>query len=171
MSRVFRSAYDCQSDAVSRCVALSFPDSEGKFGRTKQSFKDECDINNIMKRFARTGVLDFAARQEPRYGDCTGLEFTESMQRVAAANTMFHELPSHIRDRFKNSPAAFLDFVNNDANRVEAEKMGLLKVKAEWQSEVEASAKKAAEDASRAAQEDRQALAAAIRGSLAQSST
>lgn len=167
----FRCAYDGKSKDVSLATALCFPSSEGKFGRTKQSFKDECDINNIMSRFARTGVLDFAARNEPRYGDCTGLDFTESMQRVAAANTLFQELPAKLRDRFKNSPAEFLDFVQNDANREEAMELGLLRAKPEWVSEREKAAKDAAEAASKARRAELAELAAAARGTLAQPST
>lgn len=95
-------------------------------GRTKQSFKDECDINNIMARFKRTGVLDFAAKNEPRYGDCTGVDFAAAMNLVANANSMFQELPSHIRARFENDPYQFLNFVHDDRNMEEARELGLL---------------------------------------------
>lgn len=96
-------------------------------GRTKQSFREECDINNIMARFKKTGVLDFAAKNEPRYADCTGANFTQAMNIIAAANSMFEELPSHLRARFENDPVQFLDFVQDDKNRDEAQELGLLK--------------------------------------------
>ena len=43
-------------------VMLVFEDEEGNHLddpelMTKQSFKDECDINNIVNRFTRAGVL------------------------------------------------------------------------------------------------------------------
>lgn len=95
--------------------------------RTKQSFKDDCDINNIMARYIKTGVIDFTARNQPRYGDVTGASFESAMATVAAANTMFHELPARVRDRFRNDPAKFLDFVNNPDNKDEARALGLLK--------------------------------------------
>lgn len=96
-------------------------------GRTKQSFKAECDINTIIDRYLKTGVLEYANKNEPRYGDVTGIEYQDAMQKVAAAKTLFNELPAGVRDRFDNEPALFLDFVQDDANREEAEKLGLLK--------------------------------------------
>lgn len=108
-------------------VALDFPASEGPHGRTKQSFADECDVNNIMARFQKTGLLDFVNRHEGQYGDVTALDFTRAMDQVAGARTMFSELPAKLRDRFQNDPAQFLMFVQNSDNRAEARELGLLK--------------------------------------------
>lgn len=96
-------------------------------GRTKQSFKDECDINTIIRRFLKTGMLDYANKHEPRYGDTTGIEYTMAMQTVAAAKSIFNDLSAELRSRFENEPAKFLDFVNDEKNREEAQKLGLLK--------------------------------------------
>lgn len=95
--------------------------------RTKQSFKDECDINTIIARFLKTGVMNFANKNEPRYGDVTGIEFQDAMQKVAAAQSLFNELPAAIRARFENEPAKFLTFVQDEKNREEATELGLLK--------------------------------------------
>lgn len=100
-------------------------------GRTKQSFKAECDINNIMARFLKSGVLEFTQKNEPRYGDVTGIEYNDAMITVASAKTLFNELPAALRARFENEPARFLDFVNDDRNLEEAREMGLLKPKAQ----------------------------------------
>lgn len=98
--------------------------------RTKQSFKAECDINNIMARYQRTGVIDFAQKHEAQYADCTGLEFESGMQTIARARAMFEDLPSKLRQRFENEPAKFLEFVQNPKNREEAKELGLLKPEA-----------------------------------------
>lgn len=95
--------------------------------RTKQAFKDECDINTIISRFLRTGVMNFTAKNEPRYGDCTGIEFDAAMRTVANAQSLFNELPAALRHRFENEPAKFLDFVQDEKNREEATALGLLK--------------------------------------------
>lgn len=105
-------------------VQITFPEGTG---RTKQSFKDECDINQILARFKRTRTLDFVNEMAPRYGDCTGAEFRAAMDTVANAKSMFHAMPAHLRARFKNDPAQFLEFVQNPANRDEALELGLLK--------------------------------------------
>lgn len=98
-------------------------------GRTKQSHKNECDITQIMARYLRTGVIDFTAKNEARYADCTGWDFQSAMERVASAKTMFEEMPAQLRDRFENSPGKFLDFINDPKNLEEARELGLAKRK------------------------------------------
>lgn len=98
--------------------------------RTKQQFKEECDINNIISRFLKTGVLNFTSKNAPRYGDVTAIEYQDAMLKVAQARTLFAELPAAIRSRFDNEPAQFLAFVQDEKNRDEALAMGLLKSEA-----------------------------------------
>lgn len=106
-----------------RTPTLTFPDA----GRTKQSFKAECDVNVIMQRYQKTGILDFANKHEPQYGDCTGVEFQAGMNLVARAREMFEDLPAQVRSRFDNDPAQLLDFVQHAENREEAIKLGLVR--------------------------------------------
>lgn len=94
--------------------------------RTKQSFIDECDINQIMARFQKTGALEHANLNRPQYGFATSIDFNESMQIVKTAQDMFDGLPSSIRSRFQNDPGQFLDFVQDAQNKPEMAKMGLL---------------------------------------------
>ncbi|WNK13515.1 MAG: internal scaffolding protein [Microvirus sp.] len=114
----FRSAYTPRVK-----LTISFPQQ----GRTKQEFKNECDINTIMARFDKTGVLAFTNRFQPQYGDVTGIEFQTSMELIAHGRSMFQELPSGIRARFQNDPARFLDFVHDENNAEEMRAMGLLR--------------------------------------------
>ncbi len=95
--------------------------------RTKQSFKDETDINAIMARFQTTGMLEFVNKHEPQYGDVTAIDFQTSMQSVARARELFADLPSKVRDRFNNDPAELLEFLDNPDNREEAVLLGLAK--------------------------------------------
>lgn len=113
----FRSAY---SPRVGH--PISFPEQ----GRTKQSFKAECDINNIMAKYQRTGLLEAVNQHQAQYGDVTGVDFQSAMQTVALANQMFMDMPSSIRKRFANDPGEFLAFVNDENNRDEAIKLGLI---------------------------------------------
>lgn len=100
----------------------------GPPGRTgaKQSFKDECDINQIMAKFQRTGVLEHVSKYEGAYGECPSHDFREALEIVANAQEMFAELPSEVRRRFDNDPEEFLKFCENEENRDEAIKLGLL---------------------------------------------
>ncbi|WNK13103.1 MAG: internal scaffolding protein [Microvirus sp.] len=107
-----------------RKVTLTFNGA----GRTLQQFKAESDINTIMGQYMRTGVLP--TLNDPntgRYIDATGYEYQAAMELVASANSMFHNLPSALRARFKNDPAEFLEFAENPDN---ASKLAELGVKA-----------------------------------------
>jgi len=91
-----------------------------------QSAKDEADINTIVRRFGLTGELpgDF---QMPQSGDFTNIpDFHSAMNRVRQAEEAFMELPGEIRARFMNDPAAVMEFLNDDKNREEAVKLGLV---------------------------------------------
>lgn len=103
-----------------------FSDVSGK-SMTKQSFKDECDINVIMKRYQDNGVMPFAEAREPRFVDATAADFQEAMFMVADARSAFMDMPSGLRARFKNDPAELLAFLEDDRNREEAISLGLVR--------------------------------------------
>lgn len=95
-------------------------------GRTKQSFKDECDINRIMSRYASTGVLDFIEKREARFADVSETDFLSAMQTVAEAQSAFNLLPSDLRLRFENEPSRLLAFLDDPKNLQEAIDLGLV---------------------------------------------
>lgn len=99
--------------------------TEGSPGAV-QSFKKECDINQIMAKYQRTGMIEWLSRRDPEYLDCTGEAFQEAMFTVIKAREMFAELPSSMRDRFKNDPGELLRFLGDEANRQEAIELGLV---------------------------------------------
>lgn len=94
-------------------------------GRTKQSFKKECDINVIMARFEKTGALSHFARHAPSYGFAPAVTFHESLEIVRRGTEMFMDLPGKVRARFGNDPAQFLEFVQDENNADEMLALGL----------------------------------------------
>lgn len=93
---------------------------------TKQSFKDECDINVLMKKFERDGLMSHVSTVEGRYGDFgDGSDFHDAMNIVRRAQEMFETVPANLRAEFGNDPGAFLDFVVNAEDDVLRER-GLL---------------------------------------------
>ena len=95
---------------------------------TKQSFADECDINNIMRRYEKDGVLNHLNKYQGNFGDFTGaVDYHEAMNIVAKADQMFMDLPASIRARFGNDPGAFVEFATDPKNLDEMVKMGLAK--------------------------------------------
>lgn len=95
--------------------------------RTKQSFVEQCDINTIMKKFLKTGIVEHVERVNGQYGDFVGaLEYHEAYNAVIAADQAFKLLPAELRNRFKNDVPAFLAFVHDPANEAEMIELGLL---------------------------------------------
>ncbi len=94
--------------------------------RTKQSMAAECDINNIMAKYQKTGAIAHINKHGMEYGFASGLDFAESMRVVKDGQRMFDDLPSLLRRRFKDDPAEFLDFVQNPDNSDEMLKLGLI---------------------------------------------
>lgn len=97
-------------------------------GRTKQSFAEESNINIIMRRYEKTGVLDHFNRHQGDYGNFLNApDYHTALNGIRAAETAFMELPAGVRSKFQNNPAAFLDFVQNPDNLEEMVEMGLAK--------------------------------------------
>jgi phage internal scaffolding protein len=99
-------------------------DFSGEETRTKQSFKDECDINRIMHKFQKTGQLNHLAKYGPTYGDASSVDLLDAMTTLANAQTMYDDLPSSVRKKF-HGPAEFLAFVEDEKNAEEMVKLGL----------------------------------------------
>lgn len=105
-------------------VDLDFTD---EISMTKQSFAKECDINSIMAKYQKTGLIDHVNKYEGRYGDFTNVsDYQTSLNAVMAAQDEFLSLPSSLRARFANDPAQFLHFVHDENNREEAINLGLI---------------------------------------------
>jgi len=92
---------------------------------TRQEFKKDCDINEILKTYKLTGKL-YQTMQNPEYGDFSATQsYIDALDIVHKAEIQFNSLSASLRDRFKNSPAALLDFVNN-ASEADLETIGLI---------------------------------------------
>lgn len=102
----------------------------GDFDRTKQQFKDECDINNIIAKYPDLSISNAIVNNPELYGEYdTSMDYMQAFDIVANAQEQFDSLPVQLRKRFDYNPAEFLSFLENPANRDEAQKLGLLKEK------------------------------------------
>lgn len=94
---------------------------------TKQSFKKDVNINNIMSRYKRTQVLDYVNSNPGIYGDFSDVtDYQGALNQIMAARELFESLPAEIRKNFDNDPAKFLDFADNPENETKMIEMGLL---------------------------------------------
>ena len=105
---------------------------------TRQEFKDECDLDLMLKRFKRTpegraalaNASGFA--EGSKFLDVSAIpDFQSARAQLAQANASFMALPAIVRRRFDNDSAQFLDFILNPANIEEARSLGLAKPKEE----------------------------------------
>lgn len=81
----------------------------GERSRTKQAHKDECDINNIVAQYQRTGIIQHVHRARGTFEDLPDpISFQEGMNQVIQAQEAFAQLPSKVRDYFGNDPSRFL---------------------------------------------------------------
>ncbi len=107
-----------------RQFAISFP-PEGNL--TEQSHRDDLNINNILKKFQKTGVIDHVKEHGATYGDVPAQDFREAQEIITTASSMFEELPSRARKHFDNDPAKFLEAMQNPDTKTETlHKIGLL---------------------------------------------
>lgn len=83
---------------------------------TKQALKDEADVNKIIKRYKKTGVLPNLQKLEGIYGEITSMDLQESLDKVIRSQEAFQEVPSEIRKQFNNDAGAFIDYATNPAN-------------------------------------------------------
>lgn len=95
--------------------------------RTKQSFADSVNVNNIIASYSKTGVLKNVPEQ-PMYGDFTAApDYLAALNVSARARENFEALPAKVRARFNNDPKQFLEFVGDKENLDEGVKLGLWK--------------------------------------------
>lgn len=94
---------------------------------TKQSMKDECDINKILAKVQKTGMLEHLAQGTPFYGDVSDLvDYKEALNVIKRANELFMDMSPEIRERFDNDPAKMLEFLENKDNLPEAIELGMV---------------------------------------------
>lgn len=94
--------------------------------RTQQHFKQECDINQIMAKYEKTGTVSHLAKYQGQYGDFAIIpDFHTAMDTMLAAQEMFMELPAKVRERFGNDAGEFVEFATKKENLDELREMGL----------------------------------------------
>lgn len=98
-------------------------------GLTRQEFKGECDVNNIVARYKRDGFLAHMARSAPVFMDVSEIgDFRTAVEQVRAADAWFSQLPAAVRAKFNNSTAEFLDGASK-MTREELRELGLAELR------------------------------------------
>lgn len=94
--------------------------------RTQQQFKDKVNINSIMAKYKKTGLIDHIRSQPGTYTDLTQLpDYQTAMNTVIHAQETFSTLPSAVRARFGHDPQSLISFLADPKNDSEAVSLGL----------------------------------------------
>lgn len=100
-------------------------------GRTKQSEKASCDVNRIMARYVKTGIIPIDQRPS-FFADVSEMgDYRTALTNINMVQSYFMTIPPAIRQQFDNDPAVFLDFCADPANHEELINLGLLPKKPE----------------------------------------
>lgn len=110
---------------------ILFDDKDKKsISMTKQSFTKESDINYIIEKFTRTGLLGDEEAINARkavFADVSNIsDYHSALNLVDNVKKQFDLLPGDIRFKFDNDPIKLLEFVNNPENGKECVELGLL---------------------------------------------
>lgn len=94
-----------------QAVTVTFDLKEKK---TEQSHARSCDINTIMARYNKTGIIDHVAKHSATYADVSNADFQTAQSLVLEQKTIFEELPAFVRDEFDNDVGNYLELMQTD---------------------------------------------------------
>lgn len=93
---------------------------------TRQEFADECDINNLMEKYEKTGIISHINPRTPQYLNLDGFpDLQTAHQIIQDATREFMALPASTRASFNNDPMAFVKFAENPENIAKMREWGL----------------------------------------------
>nr|QJB19057.1 MAG: internal scaffolding protein [Microvirus sp.] len=93
---------------------------------TRQEFAEECDINSIMERYERVGVVNHFAPREPKYLDLSEVpDLHTALGIMQEAEEAFMSLPALVRREFENRVEDFVSFAADPENLPQMRTWGL----------------------------------------------
>lgn len=94
--------------------------------RTKQDYKEECDINAIMRRYEATGIISHVSELQPIYADVSAFgDLQEAYAIMEKAQAGFDALPSALREELGHDPRNLVPYINNPANKQKCIEYGI----------------------------------------------
>lgn len=94
---------------------------------TKQSFREEVDINRIVARAREGQMVAHVARGVPSYLDVSDVgDYKGALDMIRKTDAWFARLPAKVREVFKNDASEFLDAMDTDVGRAKLVELGVL---------------------------------------------
>lgn len=90
---------------------------------TRQADAESCDVNNIMKRYEKTGILPPYTNPGFFADVSTFGDFHAVTEVVRQTNEIFMQLPAQLRFDFGNDVANFVNWATDPANSGELQKL------------------------------------------------
>ena len=81
---------------------------------TEQSHAKSCNINTIMARYEKTGLIEHMSSYEPQYGDVSEADYKKSLDLVAAVTSEFEELPAYVRAHYNGDASNYLAAIQTE---------------------------------------------------------
>lgn len=98
MQKAIRSQADDDQDIWSANTGIDCSDAEDM---ARQEFKEETDINNILRRFGLNGFLN----NDGRYTDTDyTIDLQSALTTISDARQTFEDLPANIREKYPTMP-------------------------------------------------------------------
>lgn len=111
---------------IDRSNPAFYCDCSGEPSLTRTEFAEECDINAIMARYEKTGVISHVRQVTPRYIDLSDVpDLQRALNVLADADRAFMTLPAATRREFDNDPAKFVEFAQRPENNERMREWGL----------------------------------------------
>lgn len=87
---------------------------------TRQEMSPDCDINVIMARYERTGLVPTNLNAAPTYLDLTQTppDLMTALNMINDADDAFMRLPATVRKEFDNDAMRFVEYAS-DGNNIE----------------------------------------------------
>lgn len=119
-----RSLFNYDTDFASDVSGLRCEDAT----MAQQQFKEECDINTIVRNFGLGHDMPEGAFawSDSDFSEHVS-DFQSALNMIKAAQADFMAYPADIRDFFHNDPGRMIAFVQDENNRDKALELGLLR--------------------------------------------
>ncbi len=121
---MFRSAYAHRDEQLHQGIVFEEP------SLTDQSQYKDTDINNIVRRYQTTGLLDSPGAvpfETLQYGDSTLLpDYQTALDLVNSVESEFSSLPSEVREKFGHDPMQLLEALQDPTKQEMLQDIGLL---------------------------------------------
>lgn len=84
---------------------------------TRQEFAEDCDINSLMSKYEKTGIISHINPAAPQYLDLYDMpDLQQAFDAIQNANQAFMSLPASVRREFDNDPVKFVAYAEDPAN-------------------------------------------------------